>query len=196
MKKYQQLDQITAIKLCTSHLTKNMKNDLFKAYKEKQDLFFVASIIGAIFDMTSFVEIDSCIKKLIIILKSKFESPETLEAKKSFEQFPIEPMNVDEMIPSDDHNFEEFDIIYRNSKFFQMYSKFAENFELKNASKKVNSIYNPTFVDVFLKKYLAFLPLWTPVLTALRSRNFNRANNGIIEGMLSLLKFYLFVNNL
>lgn len=184
LKQHKLLDLITAVQLCSSHITKNMKNDVFASFKNKDEAFFIAAVIGGIFDLHTYDEIDDYIKKFFTILLSQFETDECTKAKEEFEKFStIEKWNVNDILPDETENeFEASSIIYKDSKFYQKYSEFIFNFKGSCSSKLINPHYNPRFVAVMMKKYIAFLPLWTSILTSLRSSNFTRANNGIIEG--------------
>lgn len=175
---------MTTIQLCTSHITKNMKDDVNRAFKNKNHALFIAAAIGGIFDFTEFDVVDDYIKKLITVLMSRFENAECTRAKNEFSSFSTnEKWNIDETISENtEHIYEESSTIYKYSKYFQMYSDFTGSFKEKTSSKNRNPMYNPPFVAVLLKKYFAYLPLWTSLLTSLRSSKLTHANNGIIEG--------------
>lgn len=162
-----------------------MKNDIFYAFKKKDDALFIAAVIGCTFDFKDFQQVDDYLKKFLTILLSRFDNAECISAKKEFEIFSTnQEWKVDYKNCCDDteKDFEESNTIYRDSKFFQLYSEFIRNFKKSSSSGNINVLYNPRFVAVFLKKYIAFLPLWTSLLSALRTTKVTHANNGIIEG--------------
>ena len=53
-----------------------------------------------------------------------------------------------------------------------------------------NSYYSPQLLNVIMKKYIAFLPFWTKILTYKRFPGVlhRRPNNGMIEGYIGELK--------
>lgn len=63
---YDLLESLTAIKLCSSHMTKNIKEDVKKHFK-REHVPYVAAILGGIFNVKSFKEIDKYIKMFFTI---------------------------------------------------------------------------------------------------------------------------------
>ena len=53
-----------------------------------------------------------------------------------------------------------------------------------------NAFHSPLFLQLCLKKFFAFLPFWTKILSNLRfpEVQHSRANNGMVEGYFSKLK--------
>lgn len=178
------IKSLTVIKLCTSHITKNIKVDIGKFYR-KQDLFFIASVIGGIFNLQNFKDIDSYIKDFLSLLMSKYKSSRTAKVLNKFHEFAKSsewPENPEEH--SDYHQFEEFETIYKTSKFFQLYNKFIQDVahEPENSSLTGNKFFSPQFAALFNKKYLAFLPFWSSALSAIRNNSTTRSSNAAIEG--------------
>lgn len=84
-----------------------------------------------------------------------------------------------------DLEFQEFDTIFNDSNFFQLYAEFVRSsasLRIKKSSLTENPFYNEKFASVLLKKYIAYLPLWSSLLTAIRSTTVQRTNNGMVEG--------------
>lgn len=182
-KQHALLKKLTSILLCSSHITKNMKNDIVKFFKG-DDVFFVASVIGGIFDLKSFSDIDSYIKEFLVIIMSKFNSERCNEALRKFNDFADrEDWPSDEIEDEYHQDFEEFETIYKHSKFFQRYDEFIRSFkETSSESDSKNKYYRPKFAALFNKKYLAFLPFWSAALTAIRGNSQGHSNNGSVEG--------------
>jgi hypothetical protein len=182
--KHELIETLTVIRLCTSHLTKNMKRDIILHFKN-DDFFTIASIIGSIFNIKTFEKLDDYIKDFLTILMSKFVTKRCKEALEKFKEFADkdEWLLASEDVSSDsDQSFQEFETIYKHSKFFQSYDNFARNYNDNTRSSVPNRFYRPQFAALFNKKYLAFLPFWSSALTAIRSENVKRSNNGSIEG--------------
>ena len=61
-----------------------------------------------------------------------------------------------------------------------------------------NTFHSPLFLQTCLKKFFAYLPFWTKILTQLRfpDAQHNRANNGMVEGYFGKLKTDLKQNHL
>lgn len=163
-----------------------MKIDIFKFFKKKEHCFYIAAVIGGILDLTCFEDLDSYLKNFLTILMSKFETSNTKDIHGMFQQFadtneyPNDEKNYEDINSEED--FEEFEIIYKNSKFFQKYDNFLRSFVDTKKGKNFNKYYNPTFAAIFLKKYIAFIPFWSRLLTSIRFKNMKNANNGLIEG--------------
>lgn len=151
-----------------------------------KDIFRVASLIGGIFDLENFEKVDEYVKSFLTLLMSEYETNEVKSSIEKFTLFATTNMWPDDTIQNDDsndENFQEFDAIYKSSKFFQHYETFIQSFkEESSKSRKKNLFFNPKFAALFNKKYIAFLPLWSSMLTSLRTFLPSRANNGDVEG--------------
>lgn len=180
--KTEKIKRLTALRLCTSHLTHNMMIDIKKNFK-KRDIAFICAIIGEMFDIDEYDKLQAYIKKFIILMMSEYESE---DQKSSLRLFASSKMKEDMWTQNEyeidlQQDFMEFDTIFRNSNFFQHFDKFLR--QLKFTKGKVpNEYFNPKFVATFLKKYVAYLPLWTSIMTGIRSSKMEHANNGYIEG--------------
>lgn len=183
-----ELSSLTTIRLCTSHITKNMKSDVSKHFK-KNNFFNVCGIIGLTFDLKSFGEIDELLKDFLLLLMTKKNNSNIVEIKGKIskimhgESYSTQN-NLD--VHQIKEEFENFDTIYKHSKFFQIYDNFIRDIK-ENPDQNVenNTLYNPTFAGIFLKKYVSFIPFWSSLLTTLRCEGQERANNGLIEGKLT-----------
>lgn len=185
----EKIQSLTVLRLCSSHNSKNMKVDISRSFKKEQFLY-IAAVIGGILDLTCFKDAECYLKYFLVILMSKYQSSDTIEAHQKFQKFAesekwSEESKGDEKDDDEEKqsNFEEFETIYRNSKFFQMFDKFVRDFKAKKGTK-INPYFNPNFAATFIKKYVAFLPLWSGLLTCIRYDHMKNANNGLIEGKL------------
>lgn len=193
--KHDMIKNIVVLRLCTCHLTKNLKNDIFKHFTKEHSLF-IASLIGGIFDLKSFKEVDSYVKEFLTLLMCKKKNHQYSTALRKFEKFSQKDSWDEFNDFAYDPQFEEFELIFKSSKFFQIYNEFVKNFKDNGKSDKVaseNDIYNPKFTAVFVKKYLAFLPFWSTCLSALRSEDPSRASNAYVEGITNLSFFKSFL---
>lgn len=186
----QKLKNLTVIRLCSSHISKNIKDDINKFFK-KENVLFIAAVIGGIFDLKTFEDVDSYLKSFFTILMSKFHTESTDKSFDKFKKFA----ECDEWISNEFEDekescFDDFETIYKNSKFFQKYDQFLRNFKAAKGHR-LNGLYNPKFAATFVKKYVAYFPFWSSILTSFRHQNMQHANNGIIEGKIFFsLKIY------
>ena len=98
----------------------------------------------------------------------------------------VTSFNPDTTVIEEDEFDQKCKTIYKSSKFFQKYNDFANDIP-KSKGIVTSSFYNPSFVAIFLKKYVAYIPLWSQILTKMRSITTERANNGYIEGNSNLI---------
>lgn len=85
--------------------------------------------------------------------------------------------------------YAEDQVIYRDSNFWQFYHKMSEEVYRENYVKKgvANKYHSSSFLNDFLKKYVAYLPLSSSFVLAERDQ-LKRSNNGRIEAYFSILK--------
>ena len=162
-----------------------MKDDIFRLF-DKKESYYIAGIIGGILELSNFDELDSYLKNFLSILMTKNETSTTKKIHELLQKFAETDEYHDDvknnMNPCPVVEFEEFETIYKNSKFFQLYDNYLRSNKDIESGKVANKYYNPTFAALFLKKYVAFIPFWTGLLTSIRFKNMKNANNGIIEG--------------
>lgn len=183
------IQNITLLKLCASHITKNMKRDIMQFFKN-DDALFIASLLGGIFNLESFTDIDGYIKDFLAVLLCSHECNELTTALQRFSKFAtLQDWPVDSQNELLETEFQQFQTIYKDSKFFQIYDQFIRKFQVKSKSAISNCYYKPKFVALVMKKYISFLPLWTLALSKLKSLKPKRANNGNIEGKILKLKY-------
>lgn len=95
----------------------------------------------------------------------------------------------DEEVEGEVEEYFESNVIYRDSNFWQRYRLMAESVRVSNDVKKcpVNEYFSRSFLDDFLKKYIAYLPLASSFVLSSRDQ-LKRSNNGPIEGYFGITK--------
>jgi hypothetical protein len=192
----EKLRGLTVIRNCSSHITKNIKKDIDSNTKKLTILErkFLCSVIGSLFTARNTIVLNDLLKKLINLMMHKFISPAVNEAMSTFKSYgeSLDDRAWSEGIAEEAESnsimnieYEESKTIYKDSKFFQKYRKFVQ--DIKQAEKgERNKFFNPILCATFLKKYIAFVPMWTGVLSFMRNPDATRANNCFVES-----KFYL-----
>lgn len=176
------MTKISFLKVCSSHLTKNMFKDVNRNFKKNQ-ILFICSLIGGIFDLDSFGDIESYLRNFLTILFSRATSKDLTDALKNFENFAkYDEWPETSLEMPEDENFKDFDLIYKCSPFFQHFDAIIRTMKFPQGAESPNEFFNPKFAAVFMKKYVSFLPFWSCALTKFRNANPTRANNGYVEG--------------
>lgn len=192
------LKELIIPQLCFSHISHNIMQDINKQYG-KSEKYVVAAIIGGIITIENNQELDRYIKNAITILASPNCDTQFNSAKASLaSHFDCATQQSSQKPPTDNLDnlddqivWREDKAIYKNSRFFQHFKSFFD----KTISSSVideklcdNKFYDLDFVNTFLKKYVAYLPLWTAFIGRLRCKNVPRANNARIERFFHGLK--------
>ena len=90
--------------------------------------------------------------------------------------------NPEHQFPANDEAQKLHKSIYQNSKFFKLFSSYADTLLFTDElDDEVNELFCPEFVRRFLKNHISYLLLWTSVISNLRDPTQPRANNGPIE---------------
>lgn len=195
--------KLTLIFLCASHQSKNWKDDIFKFFNnnllKKDDKLFLCALMGALMNIATRNEFDHYVEALFTIFCSKskdeafFESFEEIkkiagnihEAKQEQEMLDTERKDK---LPDFDESTSN--VIYKSSKFFIYYESFlSEKTEAIDENEKVeNKFFNPTYANDFLKKNLAYLPLWSRIFTGIGMPQYKRPTNAYIESYNNIIK--------
>lgn len=72
----------------------------------------------------------------------------------------------DDRLPDDTH---EFETMYEKSRYYQDFLSITYKPTFETEVKPQNSFYNVEFSTMFLKKYVAILPLWTSIIVSRKS---------------------------
>jgi hypothetical protein len=151
-------------------------------------------MIGFMFNISEIQKLDIYVKNFIKLLACEKKNSNYKTLSKYFINCSLGIRNEEDYdyYEAEDDAFTDFDTIYRHSKFYQHYNDFFNNLSVTKYDhrKDDNVFYNINFIVIFLKKYVAFLPLWSNILSRKRDKNASRSNNGLIEGK----KFSLLIN--
>lgn len=172
----------TFLQLCIGHLSKTHSNDVSKYFPSMDGTSkaVLKEVFAGMFDVKDLDTLKMIWKDLSRILLSKYVTEEVQNTLKSLaktvtkkngkdneeaEQCDIE----DDKLPVDVH---EYVTMYEKSLFFQNFKAltFAPEFD-KSAKGQINAFYCPEYADVFLKKYISLLSLWTCLTQNERSAN-------------------------
>lgn len=177
--------------LCFSHITKNIKQDINKFYNTTERRF-IAALLGEIVEIEKVDCLDKYIKNVIVIIGSS-------NCDERFEKSKRELAEHFNFVPDDDLSQTFFDedaeievafnddkTIYKSSKFYQHFKAYADT--IVKSGTDLNKFFNDSFLKTLLKKYLAFLPLWTTFISKLRHKEAKRSNNARIERYFQGLK--------
>ena len=185
------LDELVVIRLCSSHTTKTIRDDIRKYYNKEQEIE-MCRMIGSMFNITPFFKLCEFIKNVIIITMSPCKTLILCNAVELVKSLSVLDVNVNEEEYEEALNTESEttnDAIYKNSKFYQLFNDYALSISFtRESTKEANLLYSPNIIQRFLKNRLAYIPLWSQVLTNLRSVNEPRANNGPIENYFMQMK--------
>lgn len=181
------LSSLVVLQECSSHLTKTMKDDIKKHYDNREACNIISSMLGNIFNTRSWDEANTRVSSLIIVLKSPKQNDAVINALQASQEEVF--LSQDSQNETQHIDKREYKQIYKDSAFYQHFASVAETFEPELTGDQ-NMLYSPEFLQQALKKYIAFLPFWTKILTAMRFPNmvYPRSNNGMVESYIGELK--------
>lgn len=189
------LNSLIIPQLCFSHISKNMMEDIKKTFAKPQQLI-VAALIGGMVTIENVQELDFYIKNFITIIASpncdsKFDAAKTKLAVhfNIVDGSSIESEQAEDI--EDEVSWREDKAIYKNSHFYQHFKKFSSEILPKEKIEPhdvTNKFFQPGFVELFLKKYASYLPLWTSFIGKIRCVSVIRSNNARIERFFNGLK--------
>lgn len=192
------LKKLVVVRLCSSHTTKTMMDEIRKHFKNKTVALTICSIIGNMFNIKRFNNLLKYIVQVLFSFMSPFRGPEMNKVRmecsellQSLHQDESTPLSEFEEIwpegnPSQTHE-KHHGSIYSNSKFYKYFLSAMNEFKIDEVGDE-NPFFSPQFAHMFVKNHLSYLPLWTNVMSCLRDENQPRANNGAIEGYNNLHK--------
>lgn len=208
--------------LCFSHLSKNLKADINEHYEDKTVRGFIAALIGGMFEIDDVRVLDNYIKKFLTLLsvpiKDSMYNLNFIFFRAHFKSSPVRTLRV--LSPKQNIiEWQDFKSIYASSKFHQFYSSHVhevrdsvKSTEERLAKRKLvyktakkplrnNEFASAQFVDVFTRKYLSILPMWSIFISKMRDKTAKtvselRGNNGAIEKYFHELKEELDSNEL
>ena len=161
------LDGLVVIRLCSSHTTKTIRDDVRKHFTEHE--FYVCRLIGTMFNLKTFSDLEEYIKSVIIIFMSPTKGITFLYALAVVDSasgaqvqpaVPHELDNQEHQFPANDEARKLHKAIYKNSQFFQLFSSYADTLAFDDElDDEVNELFCPEFVRRFLKNHISYLPL-------------------------------------
>lgn len=181
----QEIGRLVVIRLCSSHTTKTMREDILKHFSDPSQAKIVCELIGVMFNISSFKQLEAYVKGFLIVLLSRHqgevferyaqESQEILTSNESSLEIDEDGEDVEGLADEEPKK-----TIYANSPFFKMFAKFISEVQLDIEGDE-NQFYCPSLAHIFLKHHLPYLPLWSHIMTAVRDPQQPRANNGPLE---------------
>lgn len=166
--------------ICCNHFSKTMAKDIDKAFPKESSSQKVQKvlkeIIAAMFNLSDLKVLATVYQHLYVLLTSKFVNvtvPSSLQElsvlistegsdtghEDEIDEQQEEILTYDETIT--------YESLYESSLFYQHFKR-LNDFASGNTQ---NQFYSPSFAQLFLKKYVAILPLWTAI------NNGNRVDN-------------------
>lgn len=199
------LKDLTLVRLCSSHTSKTMSDDIRRHYSDYEVTIKLKSAIGLMFNIKNFEKLLQYCKYFLYLLmspKKGSEMEKIVKATKTLvlsldpDEIKQEPEDEDTgeicTTKEDDDDLaqeqQQNNAIYRSSECFKVLHKYIKEEAVYDLTGSPNISYNPDFAKAFLKKHLSYLFLWSNVLTVMRSPNQPRANNGAIENYFQLKK--------
>lgn len=179
------------IRLCSSHTTKNMLDELRKNFFG-ENLNKMCRFIGPIFNFKTFHEAHAYISAFIVILSCKNINDENYEDASEVvnavhEGFDLDwELDLQNIIVPDvtaELMHDTSNAIYRKSCFYKEFKCMASSLHSHEIplDEITNPFYCPDFLDYFVKQQLAYLPLWSHLMTAIKFPDAPRGNNVIVE---------------
>lgn len=173
MKNEKEKEHFTYIFLCCSHLMKNITNDINKYFPiNSKSTKFLKEIISSIFILKTYVDIQNVFSNLIVLLKSKFINSDTelcmlklteiiknhnIETFDDINETVLETDEIIDVIFVDKYN----KTIYEQSPFYLDFVNITNSYVFDGDSRdKLNALFCIEFLEMFLKKYITFLPMW------------------------------------
>jgi hypothetical protein len=180
------IEHLNKIASCSSHFTKMILGDVRNHFQERDSQNMMTELIVAIMTIEKFQAMDELIQDILMILKKPRQDRDFKKTQQKLQSFFNNPANHGDFKEVDLGEPEESKTLYKNSKFFDRYSKLQANVNGAEGNP-VNKFYNPSFASIFIKKYLAYLPFWGGAFMA-NDVFGSRPNNGSVEKYFSEMK--------
>lgn len=186
----------STLHICCSHFMKIIANDVNKSCKTKVEKRFFKEVLGSVFNICTieafihwhynFFTVTHSIYKSVVVEKAIMSLYETNSA----------------WLDEDDYNSEylkmgsTYETIYQSSNFYRYFVdegdkimkqiKLHENNEMEFIE---NNFYNTHLYDTVLKKYIAYLPLWSGLLLNRNEGEYEeRKSNATVENWFGQIK--------
>ena len=183
------------IQWCSSHFAKIVIKDV-KKFVDPDLQSFVLKAIGVAFNLNRLQQCDEWFEILCIIFLSTNDSNLVKDACEKLKLlYEGEPILL-EQLEKPNNNYGEYvsKTLYSKSPFWKRYNLIKDGVlsRLDDKDKSDNNtMYNPSIIDVILKRYCAFLPLWTNVMGVfVETTSKSRISNAAIESYFKNIKYY------
>ncbi|KAG5668955.1 hypothetical protein PVAND_016861 [Polypedilum vanderplanki] len=196
------IEHLTLAMLCSSHITKNWKDEIKKHFQHlnKEEFFFICSLIGHSMTIEIYDDLANFLKLIIRLFCTPKKNLDyqsilnqihhTLAMNKDCNMTNEDEQQID---TDDDLSILSSKTIYQSSPFFKFFNDFATQLideQFFQDESDDNPFYSTIFVKEFMKKSISLIPLWSASLPKLllMHETYRRANNGYIEGYFGNLK--------
>lgn len=176
--------------LCSNHLMNNMSRDVCKHFpKYYRGTQILKSILAYFIVENNYVQLKEIFKNLVILLKSKYISKQTVESMENILKISNENINFSDDVEKDCDaiSVETRDLentIYNQSLFYKEFNEISKTITIDPTfSGGVNYMYNPQFLEIFLKKYIAYLPMVSKIVL-----DCNKYSNSHVENYFKIIK--------
>lgn len=156
--------------ICIGHLSKGHSQDISKYFPKCNNTFDVKSLetLRTIWTNLSVILLSKYITKEV---ENSFKTLTQIITKNPTTDIEIEESedDINDKLPVDVH---EHQSMYEESLFYQNFKALSYNPEFASTTKGLaNGFHSPEYHDVFLKKYVSLLCLWTCLTQLKRSAN-------------------------
>lgn len=185
-------DLLVVLRFCTSHITKNILDEVRKYFRGDQ-LKQICRMIGPMFNFIDYKDATEYITAFITALSWPnitdgfyVAAMNVIEAKLIDEELDWTFSSNDAIDPAVDDRLQRdmSKSIYRRSPFYKQFKSLAQSLDMAFdvADEEVsNPLRCIRFLEHFLRCQLAFYPCWSNVMTALKFPDAPRADNVWIE---------------
>lgn len=177
--------------LCCSHMTHNMYRDVNNVVDKGSDPSrILKQILASMFLTNSYDKIIKIWTYLCRIMNSKYVSSATQESIAAIIMEAVEFNSIiDSTYDKCDENIDgkrDFSaVMYKQSPYYKDCARILKNTEdPSNETGPVNALYAPAFLELFLKKYITYLPMWSGILKKIEKRH----SNSHVENYWRILK--------
>lgn len=180
--------ELTPLYLCVAHLMKCMCMDVDRAAIQKKSE--IKEMLAKIYLLTDLNEISMYLKSVFVLLKSQFVDDAVLDARRYITNHGVRDDNdLNKVIFSQTNTsvtglFSDGDSNYKKNLFYHHFNDISNDVccETESCGYEINSYYDLDFLDLLLKKYIPYLPMWTNVLKQ------DRVSNAPVENYFGHLK--------
>lgn len=196
--------KLTLVFLCASHQSKNWKDDIFNFYKgsktmNKDDKYYVCALIGMLMNISTKEDFDEYLKALFTLFCNKgtdevyikaFETIRKIAGDLDKSKTDYEKNDNDREQISTEADDSSSNVIYKSSKFYIYYNiLLKETTDSLNEQDEIqNKFFNPAYAYDFLKKNLAYVPLWARMFTEIGMHEYKRPTNAYVESHNHIIK--------